>query len=51
MRGRVKVINLWRPIHGPLHDAPLAVCDASTVEASDLAGFGKSRPIGPDIGL
>ena len=28
LRGRVQVINLWRPIRGPLRDAPLAVCDA-----------------------
>jgi hypothetical protein len=36
LRGRVQVINLWRPIRGPLRDAPLAVCDASTVAADDL---------------
>jgi hypothetical protein len=36
LRGRVQVINLWRPIHGPLRDAPLAVCDASTVATTDL---------------
>jgi hypothetical protein len=36
LRGRVQVINLWRPIHGPLRDAPPAVCDASTVAAADL---------------
>ena len=36
LRGRVQVINLWRPIRGPLRDAPLAVCDASTVAAADL---------------
>jgi len=36
LRGRVQVINLWRPIRGPLRDAPLAVCDASTVAAGDL---------------
>ena len=36
LRGRVQVINLWRPIRGPLLDAPLAVCDAGTVEAPDL---------------
>src|SRR6516164_11336134 len=28
LKGRVQVINLWRPIHGPLEDAPLAMCDA-----------------------
>ena len=36
LHGRVQVINLWRPVHGPLRDAPLAVCDASTVAAADL---------------
>ncbi len=36
LRGRVQVINLWRPIRGPLRDAPLAVCDARTVASSDL---------------
>jgi hypothetical protein len=36
LRGRVQVINLWRPIRGPLRDAPLAVCDATSVAPSDL---------------
>ena len=36
LRGRVQVINLWRPIRGPLRDAPLAVCDAASVAAGDL---------------
>jgi hypothetical protein len=36
LRGRVQVINLWRPIRGPLRDAPLAVCDASSVASADL---------------
>jgi len=36
LRGRVQVINLWRPIRGPLRDAPLAVCDARTVAPEDL---------------
>jgi hypothetical protein len=34
--GRVQIINLWRPIRGPLRDAPLAVCDASTVRPEQL---------------
>jgi len=29
-------INVWRPISGPVKTAPLAVCDAGTVEAKDL---------------
>ncbi len=36
LRGRVQVINLWRPIRGPLRDAPLAICDATTVAPGDL---------------
>ena len=33
---RFAVINVWRPIRGPLHDAPLAVCDAATIEGDDF---------------
>jgi hypothetical protein len=36
LRGRVQIINLWRPIRGPLRDAPLAVCDARSVAPDDL---------------
>jgi hypothetical protein len=36
LKGRVQVINLWRPIHHPVYDAPLAVCDARSVAAADL---------------
>src|SRR5580704_9294532 len=36
LKGRVQVINLWRPIRGPVRDAPLAMCDGTSVAASDL---------------
>jgi hypothetical protein len=36
LRGRFQIINLWRPIRGPLRDAPLAVCDARTVKPEQL---------------
>ena len=36
LKGRVQVINLWRPIRGPLRDSPLALCDASSVAPGDL---------------
>jgi len=36
LRGRAQVINVWRPIRGPLRDAPLAVCDAGSVAPTDL---------------
>jgi hypothetical protein len=36
LKGRAQVINVWRPIKGPLRDWPLTVCDASTVAPEDL---------------
>ncbi len=33
---RFAIVNVWRPIRGPLHDAPLAVCDAGSVADGDL---------------
>ena len=34
--GRVQIINLWRPIRGPVLDAPLALADASSVAPQEL---------------
>lgn len=36
LRRRFAIISAWRPIRGPLHDAPLAVCDANSIESRDL---------------
>lgn len=36
LRGRVAVINVWKPIRGPVQEAPLAVCDARTIRPGDL---------------
>jgi hypothetical protein len=36
LKGRVQIINLWRPIKGPVLDAPLALADASSVAFEDL---------------
>src|SRR3981081_3111398 len=36
LKGRVQIVNLWRPIRGPLLDSPLAVCDAGTGKQGDL---------------
>jgi hypothetical protein len=33
---RLAAINVWRPLAEPLRDCPLALCDASSVEARDL---------------
>ena len=32
----MQVINIWRPIRGPLRDSPLAVCDALSVKPAQL---------------
>nr|WP_321983672.1 CmcJ/NvfI family oxidoreductase [uncultured Lichenicoccus sp.] len=36
LRGRVQVINVWRPIRGPVLDSPLAVADGSSLGPDDL---------------
>jgi hypothetical protein len=36
VRNRFAVINVWRPIKGPVRDTPLAVCDAQSLAAEDL---------------
>jgi hypothetical protein len=33
---RFAIVNVWRPIRGPLFDAPLALCDATSLAAGDL---------------
>ena len=37
LRHRFAIVNLWRPIKGPLLDAPLALCDARTISDGDWA--------------
>ena len=34
--GRYAIVNIWRPLKEPVLDAPLALCDARTVDAADL---------------
>jgi hypothetical protein len=36
LQHRFAIVNVWRPIRGPLYDAPLAVCDATSVAEGDL---------------
>jgi hypothetical protein len=36
LRRRFSVINVWRPIRGPIQDAPLAVADAQSVDNDDF---------------
>jgi uncharacterized metal-binding protein len=36
LAGRFAIINLWRPIRGPLLDSPLALCDAQSLAEENL---------------
>lgn len=36
LRGRVQIVNLWRPLAGPVRDMPLAVADARTAAPEDF---------------
>jgi len=36
LKGRVRIINTWRPTKEPVEDWPLCVCDGSTVASSDV---------------
>jgi hypothetical protein len=36
LKNRFAVINVWRPIRGPVEEMPLAVCDARSIAPQDL---------------
>ena len=36
LEGRVAVVQVWRPIRGPVLSSPLAICDARSVRSEDL---------------
>jgi len=36
LKNRFAVINVWRPIHGPVRESPLAVCDAASMIQRDF---------------
>jgi hypothetical protein len=36
LRGRYRIINVWRPLNGPVVSFPLAVADSATVHDEDL---------------
>jgi len=36
LQRRFAVINVWRPLRGPVEQAPLAFCDASSLEQADF---------------
>lgn len=36
LKNRFAVVNVWRPIRGPVQESPLAVCDARSMAAEDF---------------
>ena len=36
LKRRFAVINVWRPISGPVEESPLALCDAQSIAPADL---------------
>ena len=36
LKNRFAIINLWRPIRGPVLESPLALCDAQSLEEKNL---------------
>jgi len=36
LKGRVQIINAWRPLRGPVQDVPLAYCDYRSLDTNDL---------------
>lgn len=36
LKNRFAVINVWRPIRGPVEETPLAVCDAQSIPSADF---------------
>ncbi len=41
---RFEILNLWRPIQGPLVDMPLALCTANSVAEQDLCSWQRILP-------
>ncbi|WP_119343875.1 CmcJ/NvfI family oxidoreductase [Facilibium subflavum] len=41
---RMWIINVWRPIHYPVYDLPLALCDRETVEQKDVVYSTRDYP-------
>jgi len=44
LKGRYRIINIWRPLNGPVQAHPLAVADSATVRDEDLVGVEHRYP-------
>ena len=44
LRGRYRIVNVWRPLRGPVASFPLAVADSATVRDADLVAVEHRYP-------
>lgn len=44
LRNRFAIINVWRPLRGPVLDSPLGVCDARSIAPDDLVPNARIYP-------
>jgi hypothetical protein len=44
LKGRYRIINVWRPLNGAVVSNPLAVADSATVQDEDLVGVEHRYP-------
>src|SRR5215471_3766402 len=44
LRHRFAIINVWRPLRGPVLDSPLGVCDARSIAPADLVPNARIYP-------
>lgn len=47
LQRRYAIYNFWWPIHGPLHDYPLALCTDNSIAADDYVEIENIREYGP----
>lgn len=44
LQGRYRIVNVWRPLNGPVMGSPLAVADGASVRDEDLIGVEHRYP-------
>jgi hypothetical protein len=44
LQGRYRIVNVWRPLNGPVYASPLAVSDSALVQDEDLVGVEHRYP-------
>jgi len=45
LKGRIRQVNLWRPLYNPVYDCGLCVADAQTVRDDDLIECQRIREV------